>query len=292
VAAVETSAQPLGILAAGGRVPIMVAEAAQRDGRPVFIVALNGLALPEVARFPHLMVPIGTPGRVFGAFRGAGCRDIVIVGSATRPRIRDLRLDFKALKLITRYARAVLGGDDKLLTWLVRLFEEEGFTVRGAHEIAPELLAPAGALGRHAPGAADAADIAIGIDYLATAGRFDIGQAVVVINHHIVAVEAAEGTDLMLARVAELRASGRLRVSGRAGVLVKTPKPTQDRRVDLPAIGSSTVAGAERAGLRGIAVAAGETLVADAAATVVAADRAGLFVAGMPLTGPAEIGPA
>ncbi|CUU42856.1 hypothetical protein BVIRIDIS_18710 [Blastochloris viridis] len=279
---------PLGVLAAGGRVPIMVADAAVRAGRPVFIVALRGLALPDVTRFPHLMVPIGMPGRVFNAFRGAGCREIVIVGSATRPRIRDIRLDFRALQLITRYARAMLGGDDKLLTWLVRLFEAEGFTVRGAHEIAPELLAPAGALGRHRPSALDEADIAIGIDYLATAGRFDIGQAVVVVNHCIVAVEAAEGTDLMLARVAELRAAGRLRLSGRAGVLVKTPKPAQDRRVDMPAIGSSTVAGAVRAELRGIAVAAGETLIADAAETAAAAERAGLFVTGIALkAGPA-----
>ncbi|BBF92260.1 LpxI family protein [Blastochloris tepida] len=285
VADAGPEAGALGILAAGGRVPIMVAEAAARAGRPVFIVALRGLAVPEVARFSHIVVPIGTPGRVFGAFRGAGCREIVIVGSATRPRLRDVRFDFKALLLVTRYARAVLGGDDKLLTWLVRLFEAEGFTVRGAHEIAPELLAGEGPLGRCAPSPADAADIAIGIDYLATAGRFDIGQAVVVVNHRIVAIEAAEGTDLMLARVAELRASGRLRLSGRAGVLVKTPKPDQDRRVDLPAIGASTVAGALRAELRGIAVAAGETLVADAAETVAAADRAGLFVAGIPLGG-------
>ncbi|WP_246164275.1 LpxI family protein [Blastochloris sulfoviridis] len=288
VAAEGISAQPLGIVAAGGRVPIMVAEAAARAGRPVFVVALRGLAVPEVARFSHIVVPIGMPGRVFSAFRGAGCREIVIVGSATRPRIRDIRLDFKALRLITRYARALLGGDDKLLTWLVRLFEAEGFTVRGAHEIAPELLAGEGPLGRCAPSPADAADIAIGIDYLATAGRFDIGQAVVVANHRIVAIEAAEGTDLMLARVAELRAMGRLRLSGRAGVLVKTPKPDQDRRVDLPAIGASTVAGALRAELRGIAVAAGETLVADAAETVAAADRAGLFVAGIPLRGPSS----
>ena len=274
---------PLGILAAGGQVPIMVAEAAEKQGRGVFVVALAGIASPDLQRFPHIVVPVGVAGRIFAAFRSAGCREIVIVGAATRPRVRDLRFDFYSLRLITRYARALRGGDDRLLTWLVRLFESEGFVIRGAHEIATELRAAAGPFGRHAPSAADLEDIAYGIDYLAAAGRFDIGQAVVVANRHILAVEAAEGTDLMLARVAELRANGRVRLTGRAGVLVKTPKPSQDRRVDLPAIGSSTVAGAERAGLRGIAVAAGETLVVDGSELVAAADRAGLFVTGIAL---------
>ena len=276
---------PLGILAAGGRVPMMVAQAAAAQGRGVFVVALAGIASPELQRFPHVVVPVGVIGRIFAAFRGAGCREVVIVGSATRPRLRDLWFDFSSLLLISRYARAVRGGDDRLLTWLVRLFEREGFVVRGAHEIAPELRAAEGAFGRHAAAAGDLEDIAIGIDYLATAGRFDIGQAVVVANRHILAVEAAEGTDLMLARVADLRASGRVRLTGRAGVLVKTPKPSQDRRVDLPAIGTATVAGAERAGLRGIAVAAGETLVVDGSELVTAADRAGLFVTGIARTG-------
>lgn len=280
-AAGTMSAGPLGILAAGGRVPVMVADAAIRSGRGVFVVALSGLALPELSRFPHRTMPVGVPGRVFAAFRDHGCREVVIVGSAVRPRIRDLRIDLKSLTLVTRYARAVLGGDDKLLTWLVRIFEGEGFVVRGAHEIAPELLAAAGPLGRLAPTAEDEADIAVGLTYLAAAGPFDIGQAVVVVHRRIVAVEAAEGTDLMLARVAELRAKGRLRLSGREGVLVKAPKPTQDRRVDLPAIGPSTISGLTGAGLRGAAVAAGETLVADATATVVAADAAGVFVVGV-----------
>jgi DUF1009 family protein len=155
--------------------------------------------------------------------------------------------------------------------------------LRGAHEVAPEILAPKGPLGRLAPSAADQADIALGFDYLTAAGRFDIGQAAVIASRHIVAVEAAEGTDAMLARVLALRGEGRIHAP--RGVLVKAPKPQQDRRFDLPSIGPKTVTAAAAAGLAGIAVIAGETVVAEPATLAQAADKAGLFVVGV--AGPA-----
>jgi hypothetical protein len=120
------------------------------------------------------------------------------------------------------------------------------------------------------------------LDYLRAAGPFDIGQAVVVANKHVLAVEAAEGTDAMLMRVAQLRADGRIREAS-GGVLVKAPKPAQDRRFDLPSIGPKTVEGAVGAGLSGVAVVAGETVVAEPEAVLVAADRANIFVIGVPV---------
>jgi DUF1009 family protein len=166
-----------------------------------------------------------------------------------------------------------------------RTLEEYGIILRGAHEVAPEILVPKGPLGKLEPSATEREDIVFGLDYLNTAGRFDIGQAIVVVARHVLAVEAAEGTDGMLARVAELRATGRVR--SRGGVLVKAPKPQQDRRFDLPSIGPITVEGAAKAGLSGIAVAANETIMAEPAALAAAADRAGIFVVGV-RTGAAE----
>ena len=137
------------------------------------------------------------------------------------------------------------------------MFEENGFRLLGAHEVAPEILMPEGALGRVQPRERDRADIAFGLDYLRASGPFDIGQAVVVADKHVLAVEAAEGTDAMLARVAEMRASGRVRSAVGTGVLVKAPKRGQDARFDLPSIGPRTVESVARAGLAGIAVVAG-----------------------------------
>ena len=149
-----------------------------------------------------------------------------------------------------------------------------------ARRVAPEILVPEGALGRHAPTAQERADIAHALALMAATGPFDIGQAVVVADHRVLAVEAAEGTDDMLARVAALRAAKRLNLPARRGVLVKAPKPGQERRLDLPSVGIHTVDGAARAGLAGIAVEAAGAITADLQQLIRAADAAGLFVVG------------
>jgi hypothetical protein len=212
--------------------------------------------------------------------RAEGCRDLVFLGSLVRPSPWRTRLDLKALVMMPRILRAFRGGDNHLLTGMGRLLEQDGFRLLGAHEVAPEILVPQGALGGVSPSKSDQSDIALGLDYLRTAGPFDIGQAVVVAGKHVLAVEAAEGTDAMLARVAEMRANGRVHAPRGTGVLVKAPKPNQDRRFDLPSIGPKTAEGAAHAGLAGIAVVAGETIVAEPERLVEAADRAKIFVIG------------
>jgi hypothetical protein len=181
--------------------------------------------------------------------------------------------------MLPRIMKFFRGGDDHLLSRIATLLAEQGFRLLGAHEVAPEILMPEGTLGNHQPSALDNDDVAYGLRFLHAIGSFDVGQGVVVAGRHVIAVEAAEGTDGMLARIAELRGSGRLRSQG--GVLVKAPKPGQDRRIDLPTIGPQTVECAARAGLSGIAVAAGSTIVAEADRVGDAADRANIFVVGV-----------
>jgi DUF1009 family protein len=159
--------------------------------------------------------------------------------------------------------------------------EKAGLRPLGAHEVAPEILVPEGVLGRVTPRARDDADIDKAFDFLAVNGRFDMGQAVVVADNQVLAVEAAEGTDAMLERVAELRNIGRIRLPTGIGVLAKAPKHQQDRRFDLPTIGPLTVENVAHAGLAGIAVLANETVIAEAETMVAAADRAGIFVVGL-----------
>ena len=274
---------PLAMICGGGTLPLAVADSVAARGRKVLLFALRGAADPAAfAGREHTWVHLGQFGTVARIARAQGCRDIVCLGSVVRPSFWQLRPDFFMLKVLPQVVRAFRGGDDHLLSSVGRVIENHGFRMLGAHEVAPEILVPAGTLGRLAPGARDRADIAFGFEYLRAAGPFDIGQAVVVANKHILAVEAAEGTDRMLARVAELRAEGRLHAPAGSGVLVKAAKPAQDRRFDLPSVGPHTVEGVVRAGLVGIAVTAGETIVAEPEALLEAADRANIFVVGMP----------
>ena len=278
----DSRGSPLAIVCGSGRLPFAVADAVLRRGRAVQLFALDGWADPSsVARYPHYWIAVGQAGTAWRLAREAGCRDVVCIGGMVRPPIRALRLDWTTVKLLPRLYRLFRGGDDHLLSGLGQLFEENGFRMLGAHEVAPEILMPEGSLGRHRPSQHDRADIARGFALIEAIGSFDVGQAVVVAHNRVLAIEAAEGTDAMLARVADLRRAGRLSAPAGAGVLVKAPKPAQDRRFDLPSIGPVTVAAVKQAGLAGIGVRAHGVIVAELAALVEAADDAGLFVVGV-----------
>jgi hypothetical protein len=273
----QAGARPtLGVLAGGGPLPGRVAAAAQAAGRPVFLVGLEGFAEPAVlAPFPHSFVRLAAAGRILALLRAHGCRDLVLVGPVRRPSILDLRPDVEGAKILARIGRAAFAGDDGLLAAVVRVLAEEGFAVIGAHEILTEAVGPRGALGRAEPDAQALADIARGAAVVRALGLADVGQACVVQQGIVLAVEAIEGTDAMLAR------AGTLARPGPGGVLVKLVKPGQDRRADLPTIGPGTVRAAAAAGLRGIAFEAGGTILTDRAALVQAAESAGLFLVGI-----------
>jgi hypothetical protein len=274
---------PLAMICGGGSLPLAVAESVTKGGRRVVLFGLRGSAeRATIERFPHHWIYIGQLGRFFRTARAEGCREIVFIGSLVRPSIWQVHPNLWDFRFLMQALAAFRGGDNHILSSMGRLLEGQGFILRGAHEVAPEILVPEGALGANQPSERDQADSALGIDYLRATGQFDVGQAVVVAGKHIVAVEAIEGTDHMLARVAEMRANGRLRSAAGTGVMVKAPKPGQDRRFDLPSIGPQTVENVARAGLAGIAVVAGSTIIAEPDEMVKAADRAKIFIVGLP----------
>ena len=271
------------MLCGGGSLPLTVAGKVISGGRSVLLFPLRGAAEGlAVDRFPHHWIHIGQIGKFLRLARAAGCRDVVFIGSLVRPSLWQVHPDLKGLSVLRRVMAAYRGGDNHLLTSMGKVIEDEGFRLVGAHEVAPDILIPEGTLGHAQPSEQNRADITLGLDYLRTAGNFDVGQAVVVAGSHVLAVEAVEGTDAMLARVAEMRANGRLRARFGTGALVKAPKPAQDRRFDLPSIGPQTVEGAVRAGLAGIAVVAGSTIVAEPERLIESANRADIFVIGVP----------
>ena len=273
--------RPLAILCGGGDFPIQVAQAAIKQGRDPVMVGIVGAADARIEAFPHFWVHMGEVGKLFRSLKERGIVEIAIVGAMTRPEFADLRLDWGALRRLAGLASLFRGGDNHLLVGIARFFENEGVAVVGVHQIAPQLLVSPGALSALAPSAPALADARQGGALIGALSPFDVGQAVVVANGRVLAIEAAEGTDSMLARVADLRGTRRLRFKGRAGVLVKAPKRDQDMRLDMPAVGLKTIEGAKRAQLEGIALAAGRVLIVDRTAFARAADEAGLFVFGL-----------
>ncbi len=272
----------MGVIAGGGAMPFAVADALQARGIAAVIFALMGACDPaQVARFRHHWISVGQFGKATKLLRSEGCRDLIFIGTLARPALSDIRLDWGTLRVMSTVVAAFRGGDDHLLSGIGRLFEQEGFRMIGIKDAAPDLLMPRGCITSAAPDGSALADIKRGQEVLAALGPFDIGQAAVVIDGHVVAVEDIEGTDGLLARVAWLRQERRIRAKAGRGVLVKTPKSGQDLRYDLPTIGPRTVEGAAKAGLAGIAVAAGNTIAADPQAMIEAADKTGLFVTGV-----------
>ncbi len=278
------SSSPLGILAGNGVLPAMVARGARAQGRPVVIAGLRGEVDAELAALAdHFReVPVGHLGAVVKTFREAGASEAVMVGGVSKRRLFSrARPDWLAAKLLLRLRHF---KDDAALRALADLFGEEGVTVVDASDFVREALAPEGALTRRQPSEGERADIAFGFDLLRDLAPVDVGQTVVVRAGVILAIEAIEGTDACIRRGAELGKGNSVITRGGA-VVCKRVKPGQDRRFDLPAIGTRTVATCVEAGIKVLAVEAGGTLLLEREALVRAADRARMAVVGVNLAG-------
>ena len=272
----------LGIIAGGGELPRAVAQSARDAGRNVFVVALLGSAAPGwVEQFAHVWAGLGEPGKVLKALGGAGVQDILLAGRVDRPKFSELMLDAKGVMVLPRVVAAARKGDDALLRTMVDIFAREGFRALSVSEAAPGLVCGEGPLGKFVPEQGDKEDIEAAFKIVRAVGALDVGQAAVVCDGLALAVEAAEGTDAMIARIATLREALRGTPDNKRGVLVKALKPTQDAKTDMPVIGVETVRNAAAAGLAGIGLEAGKSLIVDKRAVAAEADRLGLFVVGV-----------
>jgi hypothetical protein len=270
----------IGLIAGGGALPLALADQCVAAGRPFCVIRLKGFADPGLASYEGGEVGLGEFSKCFDLLRAAKCTAVCLAGRVNRPDFRALKLDRKGLAALPGALLAAGKGEDALLRYIVGLFEKEGFTVEGAHEVCASLALGEGPLGKRSPHKEDIEDIALGFKMAGEIGRLDIGQGVVVCRGLVLAVEAQEGTDAMLERCAGLPVALRGQAGQPMGVLVKRAKPNQEQRIDLPTIGVATVEGAARAGLAGVVGEAGRTLVLDRDAVIRAADRLGLFVVG------------
>lgn len=270
----------LGIIAGSGELPVVLAEHCAAEGRPYFVARIAGLADAGLEAHPGAAHSLGAMGARMEALRTADCDAIVMLGKVPRQDPRALDLDATGLAMVPALLAAAPLGDDALLRALMAEHERAGFRVCGAEEVMADLLAPVGVWGAFAPDAAQRADMVVAARAAAAIGALDIGQGAVACDGIVLAIEAQEGTDAMLRRIKDLPVAVRGDAHARRGVLVKRPKPIQERRIDLPTIGVSTVEAAIEAGLTGIAVEAGGALAVRRSEIVAAADRAGIFLYG------------
>ena len=270
----------LGLIAGGGALPVSVAARCEAEGRPVFVVRLAGFADVHLARYPGLDAGMAEFGRILSALKKAGCTAVCFAGTVSRPDFRTLKPDMKGAALMPGIIAAATRGDDALLRKILSVFEGEGYAIEGADDILGGETLPAGALGAVRPTDEQLSDLRKALHVAEKAGELDIGQGAVVCQGLVLAVEAQEGTDAMLSRVAGLPADLRGSVRERKGALGKAPKPIQDMRVDMPVIGARTVEMAAAAGLAGVGGVAGRLILIDRAGLMEAADRLGLFVWG------------
>jgi DUF1009 family protein len=277
----EVGSGKLGLIVGGGELPGTLASLCRSTGRPYVVLRLRGFADPGMAEHPGVEVGIAEMTRVFDVLHREGCKAVCFAGNVKRPDFSKLKPDLRAIKFLPGVVAAALKGDDALLRHLIEQFEKEGFRVEGAQDVSRTLLLPPGPLGSLDCSDEHRDDIALGVRVAKAIGELDVGQAAVAAKGVVLALEAQEGTDEMLRRCASLPVELRGDLTRRAGVIVKWPKPIQERRIDLPTIGVATVEGAAAAGLAGVVGEAGATLVIDRPAVIAAADRLGLFVVGL-----------
>ncbi|WP_395943569.1 LpxI family protein [Brevundimonas sp.] len=270
----------LGLIAGGGDLPAAVAARCDAEGRPIFVIRLAGFADPHLIRWPGAEFGMAQIGAILKALKTEGCTTVCLAGIVNRPDFKTLKPDFKGATLLPGIVAAAAKGDDALLRKILSVFEAEGFAVEGADDILGGETLTAGALGAVSPTPEQLADLKKALHVAEKSGELDIGQGAVVCDGLVLAVEAQEGTDAMLGRVASLPGDLRGSAGDRKGALGKAPKPIQDLRVDMPVIGPRTVEMAAAAGLAGIGGVTGRLILIDRTAIVAAADRLGLFVWG------------
>lgn len=268
--------ETIGIIAGDGELPIEAIRYCQANHQHFYVVAFDGheksLPLKEI---PHGVFHLGAIGTAIKALRNENITTIALAGRVGRPSLTSLNMDFSALKLLKRLTTAKFFGDNFVFTTLIEFLEDSGFKVVGIQDVAPELLAPAGVLTKASPDKRARDDIEIASHILHTMGGLDVGQGAIVQQGLVLGIEAIEGTDALIKRCGELRKKGD------GGVLVKLKKPAQDARIDLPTIGVNTIENAYEAGLRGVALDAGNSLIVNKDAVIKRADELGMFMIGV-----------
>ncbi len=268
----------LGLIAGGGMMPVEIIKHCNQTGREIFVVGLEPYSWEEQLQgAPHIFAKIGEVGKILKAMSKNGVQEIVMAGGIKRPSFKELIPDWEGAKLIAKLAIKKMSDNNMFLAAVAEI-ERHGFKVVGIEDVVPEMLFSEGIYGKVKPSSDDMDDIQRGIIVARALGAVDVGQAVVVQEGMVLAVEAIEGTDMMLSR------ANTVKKEGKAPVMVKILKPGQDTRTDLPAIGLQTIEQLKKYGIKGIAVEAGAILLIERDAVIKMADESGIFIIGMKIS--------
>ncbi len=277
----DNSGIPIAIISGYGSLPAEVAHGAIAAGRRPFMIGIEGEAEPSIEAFDHQYMNLGQLGALFKLLDKNGIRQVVMAGGVrARPEVFKLKLDWGAISSIPKAMAMLLGGDDTLLSGLIKIFEDRDIEVVGAHQVAPRLLAPSGQISGRKPNKKDMQNIKLAAAACYALGKLDIGQAAIAEANRVIAVEGVEGTDGLIRRIFDLRQNGRMPPIGKNGVLVKLMKSGQDHRADMPAIGPHTILEVKKSGLCGIAVDAGKSLILNKEETLKLADKNKIYIFG------------
>jgi DUF1009 family protein len=274
-------AGPVAILAGSGRLPLELADKLRSQSRDHRILAFRGFADPVLKRRADAVVDLLDVKAALAWLERTSPSCVTLAGAVSRPSAGAALNAYAWLRNRHEVAALLAHGDDHLLRAVIEMIEQRGHPIVGAHELAPDLLAPPGLIAGPALEDHETEAVRIGLALLDDLSPYDIGQAVVVVGRRVLAVEGPEGTDRMVKRVADLRRPWPWSRPSREGMLVKLAKRAQDLRVDLPAIGPRTIARAARAGLAGIAVGAHCTLILDRETCLAEAARLNVSLIGV-----------
>ncbi len=251
----------LAIISCAGELPKRLRDQCIKDNIEHFIIAIKGICDPDLTAQADEVFPIGHFATAVKRLQQLQITHIVMAGHLVRPSLLDMRFDLSTLNLLRKHRNVLIGGDDTVLSRISNYFEEVGFQVLGVTDIDPSLFAQQGLIAGPKPSQQVLEDIECGKNIYHQIASADIGQSFIMHQGSVLAVEAREGTDLMIERIAELKEKGRIRGRGKIGVLMKYQKPNQDMRLDTPVIGLKTVENAVAAGLSTIVISAGNVIV-------------------------------
>lgn len=274
-------ADKIALICGGGALPVEISDHLRRSGRPYCVIRIAGISDPVLNSHIGYDLGLGDFARLFDVLRSESCRSVCMIGYVKRPDFNSMQKDAGGEQVLPSIQTAGKSGDDSLLRQVAAVIEAQGVRIEGAHEVFPELLLGRGLQAGTQPSHHDLEDAQKAIHIASHIGTFDIGQAVVVADGLVLAVEAQEGTQAMLSRIPTLSPNLRGTSEQRKGVLAKVAKPIQDLRLDMPTIGEATIIDAANAGLSGIVAISGALLVVDKAKTYAMAERLGLFIYGL-----------
>lgn len=269
------------IVAGNGELPAHLFDTLTSKNQQPLLIGIDHEIDPELSKIADEVLTFGQVGRLFKLLEEHNVKRVVFAGGVKkRPDFKNLKLDLLTIKELPSLLSIVMGGDNSVLSKISKYFEKKNMKVVGSHEIAPELLTPLGLVVGKFNKKNGVKIIEQGFHAAKTIGGLDVGQACVTEDGRTIALEGLEGTDAMLKRVVWLRENGRLTKAPKFGVLVKAMKPNQDMRADLPAIGPATIKAVAAAGLKGIVLEAGRSLILRRDEVISLAKKHNIFVYG------------